>query len=175
MATSILGFPSKSIIVHYDLAEIGQTKSPLPENAGRPIHQVIKDCGNERDSRIDTETFAPLNRPYPKYHENLPSSVRKSKLLKAWGAIWQFCEQREMDTIAVVCHFNVIKFSLNDKNIKPQNAIPIECRLYQDGTLEVVETHEDKVKTMTETLADLKKKNEWCMQMRPLDQNCHVN
>ena len=184
--TSVIAFPSKPIVIHYDLAEIGRDKIPLPENCGRPMQQVLADVvGQDKASapHIDVDTFASPRRPYPGSHDNLPRSVRKSKLPKVWEAIWDYTEQRNAHEIAVVCHYNVIAFSLGNQadDIKPKNGLPIECRLYRGGFLEVVETHTDKVQEMTETLADVKKRNEWCMQrhrssiphMRALDENCN--
>lgn len=160
--TSVLAFPSKPIIINYDLMEIGRDKDPMPENQPRPILKVMTDTGGE--SRIDEAYFAPTNKPFPESHMNSPGSIRKSKLPKAWSSIWEYCNRRNSQHVAVVCHFNVIRSSLSCHNVKPQNAIPIECRLFRDGTLELVDVIFNEVSEMSETLAELKRKNKWCMR-----------
>eukprot|EP00977_Amphora_coffeiformis_P007520 scaffold1640_cov161-Amphora_coffeaeformis.AAC.43 len=166
--TSVLGFPSKSIIIHYDLMEIGRDKNPMPENQPRRILDVMADTGG--DSRIDEAHFAPANNPFPESHQNLPSTLRKLKLPKVWSAIWDYCNRRKSQEIAVVCHFNMIRASLLGCDVKPQNAIPIECRLFRDGTLELVGIISNQVLEMTRTLAELKRKNKWCMSDANVDE-----
>ena len=160
--TSVLGFPSKSIIINYDLMEIGRDKNPMPENQPRSIMNVMADTGGE--SLINEAYFAPTNnKPFPESHLNSPSTIRKSKLPKVWSSIWEYCNRRKSQEIAVVCHFNVIRASLLGCDVKPKNGIPIECRLFRDGTLELVDIVSNQVLEMTETLVELKRKNQWCM------------
>ena len=163
--TSVLAFPSKPIIINYDLMEIGRDKNPMPENRARPIMDVMSDTGGE--SLIDEGYFAPKNKSFPQSHQNSPASVRKSKLPKVWEAIWECCNRRKCQRVAVVCHFNVIRMSVINCDVRPKNAIPIECRLYRDGRLELADVLSDQVQEMTESLADLKRRSKWCMRGAP--------
>ena len=162
LQTSVLGFPSKHIIINYDLMEIGRDKNPMPENRARPIAQVVADTGGE--SRVDADYFAPTAKKFPESHERKPSAIRKTIMPKVWKSMWDFCNRRKYQQIAVVCHFNVIRLSLGgNPGIKPQNALPIECCLYRDGSLELVDVLTDQVQEMADTLATLKRRNKWCM------------
>jgi len=149
--------------------ELGHDKRPMPENQARPILDVMADTGGE--SRIDEAYFAPTNKTFPQSHVNSPSTLRKLKLPKVWSAIWEYCNRRKSQEIAVVCHFNVIRASLLGCDAKPQNATPIECRLFRDGTLEMVETISNQVLEITVTLAELKRKNKWCMSKTDIEQD----
>lgn len=165
--TSVLGFPSKPIVINYDLMEIGRDKNPIPENQPRPILNVIAETGGE--ARIDEDYFAPTTRPFPESHRNLPNSIRKAKLPKVWSAIWELCNRHKCQEIAVVCHFNIIQTSLGTQDIKPKNAIPIKCHLYRDGTLELHDIITNKIQEMGEALLDLKQRNRWCMKQQEDD------
>jgi hypothetical protein len=53
--------------------------------------------------------------------------------------IFQWMATRPEQTIAVVCHFNVIMVALAGYDIRPKNAVPIPCRLHPDGRLVPIE------------------------------------
>jgi broad specificity phosphatase PhoE len=124
--TAILGFPNpgQRILVHYDLAEVG---SRVPENTPRPIHQVLKDL-EVTDHTIDALTLLPNTWPTVLYDgkNNRGKAIRR--------AMQYLYAERIEETIAVVCHFNVIREILEDgASVRPQNAVPIVCQLYPNG------------------------------------------
>lgn len=168
LRTSLSGFPTKSITIVYDLMEIGNNRAPIPENIARPIKEVIKDTGGK--SGIDIHTFAPAHKQFPQSHENLPASVRRNKLKKVWSSIWDYCDGRKYNEIAVVCHSTIILASLQDRELKPENGIPIECLLYPNGRLQVDEIISNQVQEFSNTLADLKRQNNWLMNRRVKDE-----
>ena len=136
--TSLIGFPSKPITIHYDLYEMGGrgSQAPIPENRPRSLREVLGDTGGKQ--RVDGTTFAPRTLTFPKSHERLTNSERKEKLRRVWPSLWQYCRAQNCRDVAVVCHYNVIRVALsNARYIIPENAIPIECRLYRSGKLEV--------------------------------------
>ena len=65
-----------------------------------------------------------------------------------------YVEQAE-ETIAVVCHFHVIRKILEDgENVRPQNAMPIACDLYPNGQVKQIVQEED--------FNDTRKRLEYC-------------
>lgn len=135
--TAVLGFSTHDILVHYDLRELG---SRIPENMPRPMNQVLKDIRNDTLERerngvaIDVESLHPHGWPNP--HSNTP---RHDRIRMAFR--WLYTD-REEQIIAVVCHYNVIQEVLSDRlgrcSIRPQNAVPIACRLKSDGSLSLI-------------------------------------
>lgn len=124
--TAILGFPDpeQRILIHYDLAEVG---SRVPENTPRPIQKVLKDL-EATDRTIDAKTLLPDTWPAVLYDgkNNRGKAIRR--------AMQYLYAERMEDTIAVVCHFNVIREILEDgAGMRPQNATPIPCELYANG------------------------------------------
>lgn len=161
LQTSVLGFPSKSIYIVYDIMEIGNARGPIPENRGRPLAEVIAETGGK--DRIFTETFAPVDNSFPKSHENIPVSVSQNKLKKVWAMLWEFCYEQKYREVAVVCHSMVIRSSIQNHKLRPQNGVPIECSLYPNGRLEVDEVMLNPVEEMSNKIADLKRQNKWLM------------
>ena len=124
--TAILGFPNpgQRILIHYDLAEVG---SRVPENTPRPIHQVLKDL-ETTDRIVDAKALLPDTWPTVLYD----GKNNRGKAIQR--AMQYLYAERVEETIAVVCHFNVIRQILEDGgSVRPQNAIPIACELYSNG------------------------------------------
>lgn len=131
--TALLGFQNHDIIVHYDLREMG---SKIPENIPREMKDVLDDLEpilNERNDdksvKLDVETMQPDGWPW-RYSPNV-----KQRDLVREAFRWMYRERNE-DVIAVVCHYNVIRSSLSNGNsIRPENATPIRCKLFESGVL----------------------------------------
>ena len=134
--TAILGFPNpeQRILIHYDLAEVG---SRVPENTPRPIQQVFKDL-EITDRVVDAKTLVPNTWPIVSYDgkNNRGKAIRR--------AMEYLYVERAEKTIAVVCHFNVIRQILEDgANVRPQNAMPIACDLHPNGqVMQIVQEEE---------------------------------
>lgn len=90
---------------------------------------------------------------------------RKDRLRRVWPKVWQFCEERKYETIAVVCHFNIIRMAFSEYDaVQPENAIPIECLLHSNGGLELVNVLGNPVQELTAALAQLKERNKDLME-----------
>ena len=163
--TAVLGFPSKDIVINYDLYEIGgrETNVPIPENRPRPLSEVLAETGGEE--RIDGATFAPIPTGFPKSHSRLSNKDRKEKVRRVWPKLWQFCDERGFKEIAVVCHFNIIRMALSGDNaIQPKNAVPIECFLHCDGRLVLVDVLENNIEDLSVALTEVKERNKSFME-----------
>jgi broad specificity phosphatase PhoE len=129
--TALLAFQDKNILVHYDLREVG---SKVPENNPRDTKLVLRDLRpilSRRDETmtVDTDSLRPKDWP----RDYSPSVVKKDRIRKVLH--WIFNERPET-TIAIVCHYNVIRSAAVDgSRLKPHNAIPIRCQLYNNGDL----------------------------------------
>ena len=135
--TSLLGFATKQIVIHYDLFEVGGG-DPIPENQPRSLKDVLFDVGGK--DRVDGLTFAAPRVSFPASHATMATNERKWKMKQAFSDLWNFCQERGCKSIAIVCHFNVIRTVLPDGHlIHPENAIPMECLLCRNGELRVVE------------------------------------
>jgi broad specificity phosphatase PhoE len=127
--TSVLGFPSKDILVHYHLREVG---GKIPENRPRSMKSVTQDLECDIRKRgdafsIDYESLRPEGWPNP-----APQSQAIGEAFR-----WLY-HSREESTFAVVCHYNVIRCAiLNDEQLSvgPENAVPMKCRLLKTGVL----------------------------------------
>ena len=163
--TSVLGFPTKPIVIHYDLFEMGSRdrRIPIPENRPRHLKQVLADTGGE--DRVDGITFAPRPTGFPKSHEKMTNKERKDRLRRVWPNLWRFCEERDCEAIAIVCHYNIIRMALpNAPSINPENAIPIECLLFRQGPMEVVGVLTNEVQELSDALTATSEKNEGILQ-----------
>jgi len=119
------------------------------------------------EERIDGATFAPIPIGFPKSHEKLSNKERKEKLRRVWPKLWQFCDERGFEEIAVVCHFNIIRMALSDcDTIRPRNAVPIECFLYSDGRLDLVDVLENHIENLSVALAEVKERSRSLMEAR---------
>ena len=162
--TAVLGFTSKEIVINYDLYEMGrrETNVSIPENRPRHLKEVLAETGGKE--RIDGATFAPIHMGFPKSHDKMSNKERKDRLRRVWPKLWQFCEEREYEVIAVVCHFNIICMALSDCLIQPKNAVPIECLLHSDGRLELVDVFVNCVEDLSVALAEIKERNRSLMK-----------
>ena len=132
--TALRAFPNKDIIVDYSLREIG---SRIPENSPRSMHMVMRDLVVPLSHRsgnggvlLDIASRQPEDWPNPALVKKGTKSERFSSVLK-WLA-----EERPESTIAVVCHYNVIREAVKDgRSLRPVNAVPIRCYLYPNGKL----------------------------------------
>lgn len=132
--TALLAFSDKNILVGYDLREIG---SKVPENTPRKIKEVLQDSADLLSSRdsatMDVDTLQPPDWP----RDYSPAVVKKDRLRKFFHYLYH---SRSETTMAVVCHYNVIRSVVSDggASLRPANAIPIECRLHSNGDVEMV-------------------------------------
>jgi broad specificity phosphatase PhoE len=152
--TALLGFPHHDVLVHYDLREIG---SKVPENNPRDMSLVLNDLksamppmetsqgddqGNTRTSTrtIDVTTLQPDDWP----RDVSPNVIKRDRLRKVLQ--WLYHERAET-TLAVVCHFNVIRSAVcngKELNVRPANAMPLCCQLYSNGDLILIEAVEEE-------------------------------
>jgi broad specificity phosphatase PhoE len=124
---------SSSLVVHYDICEIG---SNIPENIPRPVEKVIHDLqGLPRVEQVDHESLKPENWPDQSHHESCSKKNDGNESIHKF-LLW-LAQEREETVIAVVCHYNVIQAALGP-GIKPLNATPIACQLFSDGTIKLV-------------------------------------
>ena len=129
--TALLGFPSKDILVAYDLRELG---SKVPENLPRSMKEVCKTLSPAIQSRasdlsLDLQTLQPHDWP----RDFAPLVTKKDRIRKVLQWIYR---EREESTLAIVCHFNVIRSAIVDgETMKPANATPICCKLFASGDL----------------------------------------
>jgi broad specificity phosphatase PhoE len=135
--TSLLGFPNKNILVHYDLREVG---SRAPENVPREMSLVLQDLQaplshRDRSLVFDIATHQPSDWP----RDYSPNVVKRDRIRRLFH--WLYNERREI-TIAVVCHYNVIRSVVVDgEKLRPCNADPIKCYLYSNGEVVVATTY----------------------------------
>lgn len=136
--TALLGFSTKPILIHYDLAELG---SKVPENKPRNMKSVMKDLSDVVLGPIDYVSLQPDLWP-PKANYN----SRETKTKRVRAAFSWLYEQREEDVLAVVCHFGIIQAALGFA-LSPQNAEPISCHLYESGQLKIIPQNETCTRT----------------------------
>lgn len=120
--TALLAFPGP-IMVHYGIYELG---GDIPENRPRSVSAVKSALGHcPRLDEVDFETLRP---------KNWRASANDRDQIAQFFT-W-LAQEREESSIAVICHYNVIRAALGP-NIRPTNACPIECELSVDGTLRI--------------------------------------
>lgn len=140
--TALLAFPTKNIMVHFALREVG---SKAPENVPRAMSQVLADLESVLKNRspsvaLDTATLQPQDWP----RDYTPSVIKMDRIRHAFQWLYQ---DRKETVIAVVCHYNVIRSAVVDgETLRPRNGIPIRCKLYSNGDL-VVDEYKDLVST----------------------------
>lgn len=145
LQTALIAFPEHSkIVCNYDLREVG---SMIPENLPRKIHDVqadLEEWGLDV-SKIDFESQKPDQ--WPNRHETPPKVVRRDRIRDVFVRLAEKLPS-EIEHIAVVCHYHVIRTALSDpfdakqsrdiqKNLQPKNAEPIRCILQADGRLKL--------------------------------------
>lgn len=135
LKTALLGFPQKGILVHYDLREIG---SRVPENQPRAMDKVIGELGHlvihrPEDLMLDVTSLQPPDWP----RDVSPNVLKRERIRKVFQFLYQ---AREETCMAVCCHYNVIRSALVDNaQLRPVNAVPINCHLYSNGDLVLAE------------------------------------
>ena len=135
LQTALLGFPTKDILVRYDLRELG---SRIPENTPRKIEQVLRELEPiiiERHETVslDVTSLQPPNWPAAGPRNNNRGSDRIREAFR-----WLY-QEREESIVALVCHYNVIRSAVLDgAQLRPRNAAPIQCSLYPGGELVAV-------------------------------------
>ena len=108
-------------LCHPDLAESG---SRIPENRGRPIKKVVRSI-EENLSFIST-SYAAV--------DGIDFSLLPSSWPKHNGGASYFIEWlagRPENSIAVVCHHNVIQLLLGNASERIPNCVPIQCMLVE--------------------------------------------
>jgi ribA/ribD-fused uncharacterized protein len=134
MHTSLLAFPTKNIMVSYELGELG---GGIPENVPRKMEDVLNDLQSPLSYRdetlmIDTTSLQPPEWP------QLSTSQESTKKTKdrIQNSLQWLATERDESAIAIVCHYNVIREAVKDgKSLSPANATPIRCCLQPDGEL----------------------------------------
>lgn len=128
--TALVGFPDHKLMIAKELTEIGRE---CPENSPRlttevldELHDIIKD--RSPGATIDYDTLNGTSRPLA----GLDSPSRKVQKFFEW----LYMDRREQ-TIAVVCHANVIRTAVYGSStpLLPDNATPIKCQLFMNGNL----------------------------------------
>eukprot|EP00522_Entomoneis_paludosa_P008743 CAMPEP_0172445454 /NCGR_PEP_ID=MMETSP1065-20121228/5285_1 /TAXON_ID=265537 /ORGANISM="Amphiprora paludosa, Strain CCMP125" /LENGTH=279 /DNA_ID=CAMNT_0013196311 /DNA_START=77 /DNA_END=916 /DNA_ORIENTATION=- len=151
--TTLLAFPTSNntenlpIMMAYDLREIG---SPIPENQPRKLKDIWRDLRVDSTTldRFDLESLkSPEDDQWPSHHETPPKVVRRDRVRKVFGWLASHLPP-EIHTIAVVCHYHVIRNALTDPYdaggecshpyLHPINAQPVECKLLPDGRVQFV-------------------------------------
>jgi len=133
-------------IARADICEFG---GKIPENHGRPVHKVVKDLEEKLASRLSSPPsaeclnyidFSMLPSCWPKT-DNEQNDRKHSGIERflSWLA------GRPEETVAVVCHYNVIKWMLRNTISHVSNCTPIECVLTDDGVL-VLKSEFDSVR-----------------------------
>ena len=139
--TAMLGFPNQNVLVGYALGEV--SRNSIPENTARPIQDVLSDLSRDiskRDSSaiIDHTSLQPGVWP-PKPPAVESGGGYQHEIEAATLLLQQLYQDRSETTMAIVCHYNVIRSLLAHHqgiSIRPTNAIPIQCRLYANGKIE---------------------------------------
>jgi broad specificity phosphatase PhoE len=105
LQTAYIAFPHTPIIIDYNLREIG---TMIPENIPRSMKDVLSDIGYDRTTHhIDSISLKPEN--WPKCHDQTPKVLRKDQIQQS---IQYLATNRSEQTIAVVCHYHVIRTAL---------------------------------------------------------------
>lgn len=123
--TAVLGFEEEyPILVHYGLCELGGSK--IPENMPRLMKQVLADIDGST-ATLDYTSLKPDKWP--------PTFDVMAKRCKSLAQAMQYLyDDRPEQSIAVVCHYNVIRQIVEDAgSLRPENANPIHCELQPTG------------------------------------------
>lgn len=119
-------------IAHADICELGDK---IPENYGRPVHRVVKDLKGKLSRRssqssvkcLDKIDFSMLPPSWPEKDDN--ACIDGIEIFLSWLA------SRPEENVAIVCHYNVIKWMLRNTISQVPNCVPIECVLTDNGYL----------------------------------------
>lgn len=131
--TSLIAFPTKNIVVNFDLREVG---CKAPENIPRTIEEVLEDLevvlsGRDQKFLLDTSSLRPSDWP----RDCAPQVIKIERIRRVFSWLYH---NRDETVIVVVCHYNVIRSAVtNGEELRPVNGIPIRCTLYSNGDLAV--------------------------------------
>ena len=126
------GVASTKFIANSDISEAGKG---IPENRGRAIQVLLQDLRVKLSivspsvvslRHID---FSMLPEEWPEIEHGKSEQKKKLERFVEWLA------NRPEENIAVVCHYNVIKWMLNNSIDRVPNCVPIECVLTDDARL----------------------------------------
>lgn len=135
--TAILAFPTKNILVNFDLREVG---CKVPENIPRAINAVIRDLDevlSYRDEQLLFDVTSLQPKDWPRDYS--PRVIKMERIRRVFE--WLYHERPET-IIAVVCHYNVIRSAVTDgEQLRPMNATPIRCKLHANGDLLLEDTN----------------------------------
>lgn len=119
-----------TFVVNADIREIG---SRIPENRGRPVNKVLRDIRKKlgwiSQHRLDRFDFTMLPHSWPEVpHADHDQPKRRD----AKDCFIEWLRSREETTIAVICHYNTIRWFLENRIQSVPNCQPIEC-IFTDG------------------------------------------
>ena len=122
-------------VAHASISEAG---TGIPENRGREIQSVKEDLKRKLSrisppslACIDQIDFSLLPESWPQVGES-GSSAKKRKL--DLFLEWLLTQRREQ-TIAIFCHWHIIRWLLGDQIDHVPNCMPIECVLLDTARL----------------------------------------
>ena len=76
---------------------------------------------------LDLTSLRPIDWP----RDYSPHVLKRDRIRKFFHSLYH---DRDETTIAVVCHYNVIRSAVVDgSTLRPMNAVPIACNLYSNG------------------------------------------
>lgn len=119
-------------IARADICEIGKG---IPENQGRPLGPLVKDLKKKLSivsssaKCMDHIDFSMLPISWPEIEGT--SSGRKHGV----ASFLAWLTSRPEENVAIVCHYNVIKWMLQNAIDRVPNCTPIECILTDEGEL----------------------------------------
>ena len=155
-------FTNIPILMAYDLREVG---SLIPENKPRKLKDIWRDLQVDdvtlkrfdlesllypnSDSTVSPKSSSSSPRAserspisWPRGHDTPPKVIRKDRIRQVFAWLAAYLPV-DTTTLAVICHYHVIRTSLSDPGIDncpvhPQNAQPLECVLHSDGSVELI-------------------------------------
>ena len=129
--------PTTPFIAHSHISETG---TGIPENIGRDIF-VVKNDLKRKLSMITPPALACLDHidfsliPDSWAHVGDCWRVEKSSKKRKLEIFLKWLLEREEKTIAIVCHYNIIRWLLGNSIDRVPNCVPIECVLMDDSRL----------------------------------------
>lgn len=127
--------PQTPFIARADICEVGGN---IPENQGRPLRPLLKDL-EQKISMAYYPAATCLNHiDFSMLPDTWPARDEGSSKADRGLGIANFMEwlrERPEENIAVVCHYNVIRWMLRNEIRHVPNCMPIECVLGDDGVL----------------------------------------
>ena len=125
------GVVSIPIVARADICEVG---SKIPENHGRPVQALVKDLTHRLYTAgpptkgLEYVDFTMLPASWPDIHDGRNHAHDNAGFL-------QWLDSRPEETVAVVCHYNIIKGLLGRRIQHVMNCAPIECIFTDEGDL----------------------------------------